>query len=239
MSRPEEHIGSSGDNKKWIDMLDQAYSTLRHELVNSVNSLKITLQVLAAQFESFDQAKRGEYMERALAQVARQQQFIEKLRNYSAPEPKNSPVPLLVFWSDYLIPVSEKLARLNIGFSQDCSAGACTVSADKDALTRVLDCLIDNAVDALKEKDSPKIMLAADAREGRVVISVRDNGKGILNEHHKKIMVPLFTTKDGGDGLGLSISYRIMAKMGGELKIRSAKGQGTTVDVWLNTMDSF
>ncbi|MBI9075898.1 MAG: HAMP domain-containing histidine kinase [Desulfatibacillum sp.] len=239
MSRPDEHIVASGNHRALIDTLDQAYSTLRHELVNSVNSLKITLQVLAAQFESFDRVKRAEYMERALAQVARQQRFIEKLRSYSAPEPENSPVPLLVFWSDFLVPVSEKLARLNIGFSQDCDAGACTLCADKKALSRVLDYLIDNAVDALEGTESPKVFLAATAREGHVVISVADNGKGISNEHHKKILVPLFSTKEGRDGLGLSISHRMVVKMGGELRIESAKGQGTTVEVWLNTMDSF
>ncbi|ACL04180.1 histidine kinase [Desulfatibacillum aliphaticivorans] len=239
MSRPAEHIGASDDTIKSIELLDQAYSALRHELANSVNSLKITLQVLAAQYNSFDEAKRSEYLDRALGQVARQQHFIEKLRSYSAPEPENRPVPLLVFWSDYLIPVSERLARLNIGFSQDCSAGACMMSADKDALARVLDCLIDNAVDALQDVDRPKISLTAQAREGRLVISVEDNGKGVMNEHHKKILVPLFSTKEGGDGLGLSTSYRIVAKMGGELRVISARGQGATVEVWLNTMDSF
>ncbi len=239
MTGPEMQTIASGSKGDLIEILDQAYSTLRHELVNSVNSLKITLQVLSAQYETFDGQKRGEYLERALAQVARQQAFIEKLRSYSAPQPEISPVPLLVFWSDFLIPVSEKLVRLSIGFNQDCAAGACMVSADKKALGLVLDCLIDNAVDALVETDNPKVFLNAYRQDDKVVISVEDNGQGISNEYHKKILIPLFSTKNEGHGLGLSIAHRIVAKMGGDLKIKSAKGQGTTVEVWLNTMDTF
>ncbi len=229
---------AGGCDSKMVDVLDQAYSTLRHELVNSVNSLKITLQVLAAQFDSFNPEKKAEYFERALAQVIRQQEFIERLRAYSAAAPEIAPVSLLVFWSDFLIPVSESLSRRNIGFSQDCAAGACMISADKSMLARVLDYLVDNAVDALQEVENPKIVLVAENIEGRIRISVTDNGPGIKQEHYNKVFIPLFTTREDRPGIGLSMAQRLVAKMGGEIVVRSARKHGTTIEVWLNSLDA-
>jgi len=227
-----------GGGPELVDVLDQAYSTLRHELVNSINSLKITLQVLAAQFEAFDLEKRNEYIKRALLQVDRQQELIENLRDYASSSLKNSPVPLLVFWSDFLIPVSKKLAHSGIGFTQDCSAGPCIISADKAALSGVLDHLIENAVDALADVEEPIIWMTAEIIKDNIKITVKDNGHGILSEHLNKVFIPLFSTRKDKSGLGLAIARRAVVKMGGRIALKSASGQGTTVEVWLNTLDT-
>lgn len=227
-----------GGGPELVEVLDQAYSTLRHELVNSINSLKITLQVLAAQFEAFDREKRNDYISRSLLQVARQQKLIENLRTYASSSPENSPVPLLVFWSDFLIPVSEKLAHKGIGFTQDCAAGPCVISADKTALSEVLDHLVENAIDALAGVKEPGIWMTAEKIKNNIKISVRDNGHGILNEHIGKVFIPLFSTKKDRSGLGLAIARRAVVKMGGRIALKSAVERGTTVEVWLNTLDT-
>ena len=238
MSSGDLETIARGCDLKMVDVLDQAYSTLRHEFANSVNSLKITLQVLSTQFDAFDPEKRAEFLERALEQVSRQQGIIERLRTYSSESPERSPVPLLVFWSDFLIPVSERLSKRNIGFYQACAAGACMISADKNGLARVLDYLIDNAIEALNDVQEPRVVLIAENVDGRVRISVTDNGLGIMTEHRKKIFIPLFTTKTDKLGLGLSMAQRLVAKMGGEIAVRSARNRGTTIEIWLNTLDA-
>ena len=64
----------------------------------------------------------------------------------------------------------------------------------------------------------------------RVEIFVRDNGSGISSEDRKKIFSPFFTTKPVGQGtgLGLSVCYGIISKMGGIMEVDSEKGAGTT-----------
>ena len=68
---------------------------------------------------------------------------------------------------------------------------------------------------------------------GAVEIDFVDSGKGISDEHVKKIFEPFFTTKDvgKGTGLGLSVSYGIIKEHGGEIRVNSSLGEGTTFTV--------
>ena len=71
---------------------------------------------------------------------------------------------------------------------------------------------------------------------GHAWITFRDNGPGISRETLSKVLRPFFTTKNTGTGLGLSISASIMKRMGGELRIESEPGSGTSVHVILPTV---
>ncbi|WP_317045672.1 sensor histidine kinase [Algoriphagus aquimarinus] len=68
-----------------------------------------------------------------------------------------------------------------------------------------------------------------------VEISVKDNGSGIPDHIKEKIFQPFFTTKPtgSGTGLGLSLSYDIVKAHGGELKVESKEGEGTTLFIQL------
>ena len=70
---------------------------------------------------------------------------------------------------------------------------------------------------------------------GQIEITVSDNGPGIPNKVKEKIFQPFFTTKPTGEGtgLGLSLSYDIIKAHGGELKVESHGGEGTTFHVHL------
>jgi PAS domain S-box-containing protein len=66
-----------------------------------------------------------------------------------------------------------------------------------------------------------------------VVVSLRDEGIGIPNNHLARIFDPYFTTKQGGSGLGLATSYSIIEKHDGCIDVKSAAGSGTTFLVYL------
>ena len=70
---------------------------------------------------------------------------------------------------------------------------------------------------------------------GKIEISVKDNGNGIPQKVLEKIFQPFFTTKPTGQGtgLGLSLSYDIIKAHGGELKVETKEGEGTTFTIWL------
>jgi signal transduction histidine kinase len=104
--------------------------------------------------------------------------------------------------------------------------------ANRNKLIHVLVNLLQNAIDALREKqfvngEKPQIWLAGKTGGGRTVITVRDNGPGIDAKITGKIFDPFFTTKEVGKGmgLGLSICYRIVQGYGGKISVNSEGGQ--------------
>jgi signal transduction histidine kinase len=58
------------------------------------------------------------------------------------------------------------------------------------------------------------------------VVSVKDNGKGIKEEDKDRIFLPNFTTKSGGSGVGLSLTYNIVQAAGGTITFESQEGEG-------------
>jgi signal transduction histidine kinase len=93
--------------------------------------------------------------------------------------------------------------------------------------------LLTNAADAIA--DTGDIVIHTSEQDGAVEVSISDTGCGIPAEVMTKIRNPFFTTKDvgKGTGLGLSIVDRIVTQHGGELRIESEPGKGTTVTVVL------
>ena len=79
------------------------------------------------------------------------------------------------------------------------------------------------------------ITIATETSGERVVVSISDNGAGIAPDNLKRIFEPFFTTKPVGlgTGLGLSVSYNILKKHGGEISVTSVLGAGTTFRVEL------
>ncbi|WP_332912186.1 sensor histidine kinase [Algoriphagus boritolerans] len=78
-------------------------------------------------------------------------------------------------------------------------------------------------------------MVATESSSEGIIISVQDNGSGIPESIREKIFQPFFTTKPAGSGtgLGLSMSYDIVKAHGGELKVDSEVGKGTTFRIHL------
>ena len=100
--------------------------------------------------------------------------------------------------------------------------------ADVQLIEQVLINIIKNALEALEEQVHPHITLNVNqSREGKTLISVKDNGPGIPLEVLDRIFVPFYTTKDQGSGIGLSLSRQIMLQHKGSLQCSSVVGEGT------------
>jgi len=103
------------------------------------------------------------------------------------------------------------------------------LTADPQLIEQVLINLILNAVEALEERSDGQIKVGSRLdKQGRVLISVTDNGSGIQDEVKEKIFTPFFTTKRGGSGIGLSLSRQIMRLHKGSIAFRSTPGEATT-----------
>jgi len=106
------------------------------------------------------------------------------------------------------------------------------IVSDREQLQQVFLNIIKNAVDAASR--GGHIWVSTAPIENRaVLVNIRDDGPGIPKDRLKRIFEPFFTTKDRtkGTGLGLSVSYGIMRKLGGTIRVESEVGVGTTFAV--------
>jgi signal transduction histidine kinase/DNA-binding response OmpR family regulator len=93
-------------------------------------------------------------------------------------------------------------------------------------LVQVVTNLIFNAVDAMPE--GGELILKTYPEGNTIVLEVSDTGIGMSEEVKGELFQPFFTTKGNGYGLGTSIVYGIVARYGGEIRVSSEEGKGTT-----------
>jgi ligand-binding sensor domain-containing protein/signal transduction histidine kinase len=134
----------------------------------------------------------------------------------------------------------EKSFNSVFSFTPDPNIGK--VNVVPQDIGRVLLNLINNAFYAVWEKSKtsgseyqPAVNVATVKTNNGIEISVADNGNGIPQSIKDKIFQPFFTTKPTGEGtgLGLSLSYDIVKTHGGEIKVESKEGEGTSFEISL------
>ena len=120
---------------------------------------------------------------------------------------------------------------VNIEVITDLS-GEGSVLGDAAELKQALVNIIFNSIDAMPE--GGKITVSSKQENGSVVLAVNDTGEGIPDEIKGKVFDPFFTTKGSrGLGLGLSVSYGIISRHGGQIDFDSTVGEGTTFTIQL------
>lgn len=105
---------------------------------------------------------------------------------------------------------------------------ALAIEADINLLEQVMINLLVNAIEAVKDREHPRITLSAETQQNnRTVVKVSDNGSGIPTELLDKIFIPFFSTRKTGSGIGLSLCKQIMLLHKGNIQVQSADGVGS------------
>jgi PAS domain S-box-containing protein len=105
------------------------------------------------------------------------------------------------------------------------------IRTDPEMLRKVLNNLIENGVEAMPS--GGELMVSANMENGKLIVTVSDTGVGIPDDAKEKIFTPLYTSKPGGMGLGLTYSKRAVEALGGSISFESKLGEGTTFVVEL------
>lgn len=146
-------------------------------------------------------------------------------------------IALGVFIPEVISMVENKATVEGITITQEISEDIPPIQGDPGQLQQVLINLFNNAIDAIVERhgsEGGELAVGVGSKEdGKVEITVKDNGSGISPENLKKVFSPFFTTKPvgKGTGLGLSVCYGIIDSMGGVMAVSSQKGAGTTFTI--------
>ena len=125
--------------------------------------------------------------------------------------------------------------RLNrISLEKRLSENLPSVLIDPNQMEQVFINFFMNALEAIQGQGRVSIRTYKDDDNQEVVAEIEDTGMGIPQEHLERIFEPFFSTKAKGTGLGLAVNYGIIQKHGGQIRVSSQPGRGTTMTIRLS-----
>lgn len=156
------------------------------------------------------------------------------------PGTKTSAVSLGPVLDESLLLVQPRARNAGVQLKRDVADEPHQVLGGHIRLSQVFVNLINNAVDAVSDRDQGCVWITSRAEGGEVVVLVEDNGPGIAEDLRAKVFEPFFTTKDVGSGIGigLSIVSSIVDDFGGRIELGVSEFGGACFTVRLKTAES-
>jgi len=218
-------------NEKLTAMGELA-SGVAHEIRNPINVIGMVAQRLLKEFNPDE--NREEYLSITSLlkdEVTRINKIITQFLQFAKPlSVSNEEVKTGDFIEGIFRSFIGQANQKKINFRID-NAGDYAVNTDPDLLKQVLLNIVQNSFDAVEENG--EVSLNCRKTDRKIIIEVKDNGKGIPEEVQSKIFDLYFSTKKEGNGLGLSISQKIVNQLGGRLSFTSRRDEGTTFTIEL------
>ncbi len=213
---------------------------LRHEILNSISPIKLLAHNLSGILqpegkmvplptltrEEVDEMKTG--LETIHRRAAGLSNFLDAYSNlYRVPDLQLEMVRVSELLERIVLLFKEQFNENGIAQATTCPDPGLEILMDERMIDQVVINLVKNSLDALRENEKPSIQLYAGIMEGRPVIGVKDNGKGIPADQLESIFIPFYSTKEGGTGIGLSFSQHVMRLHQGQLKVNTSPGSGS------------
>lgn len=230
--------------EKEIDAWQKLIRVLTHEIMNSItpiSSLASTINELIKDSSNLSFAQKPEDGEtltdicEAAETIQKRSEgllhFVDGYRNLTLIQKPNFqifPIKELFNRASKLIQIN--LKEKNIKLEIKIKPKTLELAADPELIEQALINILLNALHAVEGRENAKIILLAqlDGRS-KTIIQVKDNGYGISKENMDKVFIPFYSTKEGGSGVGLSLSRQIMRMHNGTISVQSEPDVKTTV----------
>ncbi|MBF0564213.1 MAG: hypothetical protein HQK89_03125 [Nitrospirae bacterium] len=206
-----------------------------HELNNPLNNIYLSAQILDREVVDNFSPYIGKTIKEMLGQTRRVKRIVGDLLEFARGKE-------LIVRSVDISHVIQKAYEMvsatadtkNVAFTLNAPPEGLPAVMDPERMERVFINLFSNAVDSMAGEGAVTVDLETNG--DNIGIAVSDTGTGISTEDLDKIFEPFFSKKEKGTGLGLAIVYNTIEKHGGDIKVESEKGKGTTfyitIPVW-------
>jgi signal transduction histidine kinase/DNA-binding response OmpR family regulator len=206
-----------------------------HEINTPLGTILTNAQMLKADIDDDFQTKSLNLIERSTMHC---QKIIQNLLNFSRKANDGwENGKLTKVMDDALLLINKDFERIGIEVEKEYGEIP-EVNANLNEIEQVFANILMNAVHAIKsvypeDSGGGKIKIAIGQKDGKVVVTIQDNGTGISEENQLKLFDPFFTTKNVGEGtgLGLSVCHNIIQKHNGSIEVDSLEGRGTTFNI--------
>lgn len=212
--------------------LGELTAGVAHEINNPTAVILGHLDLLISDLGDSAQAHRSE-IDLIIEQVYRIRSIVNNLLQYARPSVyvgQLQDVDVNAVVADTLVLVDHALRKSGARVRKRLEASG-TIRMNRQELQQVLVNLVVNAAHAVER--GGRVEIVTEDWDGGVCIMVSDDGPGIAEEHLTRLFDPFFTTKSDGTGLGLSVTYGIVRRYGGDIAVDSVPGQGAQFRVML------
>jgi two-component system NtrC family sensor kinase len=209
-------------------------SQIAHELNNPIYGIMNTLELLKTEIPP--DSKRRKILEMSLSETERLSEILRNMLSFSKPEEEvRRPLDVNELLEGIVLFMDKQMSEANIDIETRFEREIPKVMGSTNQLRQVLLNMIRNAKEAMPQGGI--LSLETMREDARVIIHIKDTGIGIPEEIRDKIFEAFFTTKHEvkGVGLGLSVCYGIIKDHGGEIRVESDEGRGSTFSIILPT----
>jgi two-component system NtrC family sensor kinase len=202
-------------------------SQIAHELNNPIYGIMNTLELLKTEIPP--ESKRRRILELSLSEIQRLSEMLRNMLSFSKPEEeKRRPIKIDELIEGILLVMEKQMRESNIQVETSFNPDIPEIMASTNQMRQVMLNILKNAKEAMPKGGT--LTVRTSREDNRVLTHIQDTGMGIPEEIRDKIFEAFFTTKQKvkGVGLGLSVCYGIIKDHGGDIKVESEEGKGTT-----------
>jgi signal transduction histidine kinase/CheY-like chemotaxis protein len=210
-------------------------ASIAHEVNNPLQSVQNCLHL--AGHENVSPEKRKEYFELAKKELDRLMKTMQRMLDFYRPgAARVEAVDLLELLGHVLSLTSQQLSLKDITIKTELPKSLPIIYAVSSQVQQIFFNLILNSLDAMS--GGGELTITARPVKNGVEMTFEDNGPGIPEDRRENIFEPFFSTKEGGTGLGLTVSYNIVTAHGGTLDLINGRGSGACFRLFLPMGDS-
>ena len=227
-----QNLRKEVERNRRLASLGRLAAGVAHEIRNPLSSIKGFATYFGERYKEMPEDKKT--AEIMVQEVERLNRVISQLLEFARPvaiikKPTSSET--LIRHSLKMVEGQARTQNIKIGTS--FLPGVKDAFVDPDKISQVLLNLYLNAIEAMDRGGTLSVDLDWDERSRTARITVTDTGEGIKEEDLAHVFDPYFTTKQSGTGLGLAIVHNIIESHGGEIRVDSEQGKGTSVTILL------
>lgn len=214
-----------------LNTVSQLAASVAHEVRNPMTSVKGFLQLIRTDTNLTEQQVK--YIEISLGELSRTEDIINDYLSLAKPVTKEEHQYLHV--SSELKKIKDIMESYtythNIKIEAAIEEELFSIGRSNEFRQALIN-IMKNSVEAMQEAGI--LQIYAYKKSEKVYIEICDNGIGMTEKQVKQLGTPYYSTKDKGTGVGLTLTYRIIREMKGEIKVESQVGLGTTFRIILN-----
>jgi signal transduction histidine kinase len=220
-----EKIESELELSRRMAAIGRLTSGVGHEVKNPINAIVVHLELLKTKLGDAS-APAVRHLEVIDAEIHRLDRVVQTLVDFSRPvELRLREQDLRPVIGDVLALAAEELSTHNVTLISQLPSKPLVAKFDADLLKQAVLNVIQNGAQAMHEGGKLEVVLEEDRKTA--VLRVADEGPGIAEDIREKIFDLYFTTKSGGSGIGLAMTYRILQLHHGSVEVQSREERGT------------